>query len=55
MDGKHQSSPKVIFKGKLQLFDSNVAHSRCDSTIHEFSIVFEQDQQSNLNWNRKHQ
>ena len=54
MDGKHQSSPKVILEGKLQLLDSNVAYLRCDSAIHEFSIVFEQDQQSDLDWSRKH-
>ena len=55
MDGKHQSRPKVIFERKLQLFDSNVAYLRCDSAIHEFPIVFEQDQQSNTDWGIKYQ
>ena len=54
MDGKHQSSPKDIFEGELQLPDSNVAYLRCDSAIHEFSIVLEQDQQSDIDWCRKH-
>ena len=55
MDGKHQSRPKVIFERKLQLFDLNVAYLRCDSAIHQFPIVSEQDQQSYLAWDRKHQ
>ena len=55
MDGKHQPRLEIIFEGKLQLFESNAAYLGCDSTIHQFPIVFEQDQQSNSNWGRKHQ
>ena len=45
MDAKYEYALVVFPERELQLFDLNVAHTRCDLAFYKFPVILEQDKQ----------